>query len=270
MPASPVINRNERTASIIRVIGLYVLVGLLLSYLLLWNRGLPDGAYESLMAEKAKITEKSENLRTTIATLDTIAKLTETTFLLKYGGYEQLSQGERKLKENVSQNNLNKFGAEFAMLRDSLSMDSKNATEGIFESVTNLRGKLDSLMGRITNIQTVCETQIGLDSLNQVMADLRSLEEVSELKKENADLTKEVAALTKALTSSGGSGAGSSAELEVLKEELGKALGDLEGVYAELEGGTKLTGVLAERYKNVISLAHSKLGITISNLERLQ
>lgn len=90
MSASPIINRNERTASVIKVVSLYVLVGLLLAFLLLWNRGLPNGAYEELLAEKQLITEGSENLGRAIATLDTIAELTEVTFLLQNGGYGQM------------------------------------------------------------------------------------------------------------------------------------------------------------------------------------
>lgn len=270
MSASPVINRNERTASVIKVVSLYVLVGLLLAFLLLWNRGLPNGAYEELLTEKQRLTEGSENLGRAIATLDTIAKLTEVTFLLQNGGYGQMSAGGRKLKENVTLNDLNKFGAEFAMMKDSLTEENTKSTRGIFESVTNLRSKLDSLVERIEGIQAVCETKIGMDSLNQAMTDLESLQEVSTLRKENADLTQEIAALTKALTSAGTSPGGSgSAETAALKGELSKVLGDLKEVDAELEGGIKLTGVLAERYKNVINLAHSKLGNAISKLEGL-
>lgn len=271
MSASPIINRNERTASVIKVVSLYVLVGLLLAFLLLWNRGLPNGAYEELLAEKEQIVRQTEDLSAVVARLDTIAKLTQTIFLAENGGYPELSNGQRTLKENVSRNDWNKFGAEFAMMRDSLNDEDKRITEGIFESVTNLRSKLDSLVKRITTIQSVCETQIGLDSLDQVMADLQSLQTVSDLKKENADLTQEVAALTKALTSAGsGSGGGGSAELAALKGELSKVLGDFDAVYSELESGTKLTGVLAERYKNVINVAYSKLGIAISKIEALQ
>lgn len=271
MSASPIINRNERTASVIKVVSLYVLVGLLLAFLLLWNRGLPNGAYEELLAEKQLITEGSEYLGNAIATLDTIAKLTEVTFLLQNGGYGQMSAGGRKLKENVTLNDLNKFGAEFAMMKDSLTEENTKSTRGIFESVTNLRSKLDSLVERIEGIQAVCETKIGMDSLDQVMTDLESLQTVSDLKTDNADLKQKVATLTEALTNCGsGPGGGGSGELAALKGELSKVLGDLEGVYGELEGGIRLTGVLADRYKQVINLAYSNLGIAISKLEALQ
>ncbi len=267
MAQSPVINRNERTASILKVVGLYVLVGVLLSLLLLWNKGVPGQELNTLSTENKQLKSQNQTLLKVIAALDTIGDLTNQLFLLENKAIQGVSGGKLDRQRLVSQDNLSSFGREFAAMRDSITEDALHGSDGIFDKFSDMRGRMDSLMEEISTIRDVCERKIGLDSLNQAMEDLETLKEQTELKTKNANLQTEIATLTRALNSGGGGAQPAEPGLEALKAELQTLQGDLQEVYNELEGGKRLNNVLANRYETVIDVAYNKLGNAIQKLE---